>query len=425
MHCLVLLAIALPVLAQDRFAPDEALLRARILLHEPLQKVIGATYIQTIERSYYKRTLAHDARETCDSIVGQKIKGQAKLQLYAKDRLRLQGGVSASGEETYRWPDSSLALAAEVREQTAGPFHTGALGPIISGVFQNQAAEVTFKSERNMDGRPMYEYRFRVTKTASNYRLKQGEAFAYDGAILLDPETAALRRITVRSTELPVSTGACEATVDVEFSRSPDLPQVLLPISHRLHFILRNGDESENISVYRAHPPAQPVSLALFAVRSGLRYFAELRTPIDTATAAAGDVVELAAVADPENERPRPSNKKRPLPLKLPVGTPLQARIVGIERQFGKPNYFLIALAIETVFVNGESYYLPSIMVSSAPPQLWEAVRKAQGQTEWKVQWQMGWQVHNRFNDFGKLVFQSSKPDYTVPIGHVVSFLTK
>jgi len=421
----LLFAIGLQALPQERFDPPEALERARLLLSDIAQTRNSPACLQTINRTYFRRVNARDTRQTCDVILGQKAKGLSKFELFAADRIRLQAGVTAAGEEVYSWPEEGSAPIADALQLVSGgPFSTGALGPMVADVFHNPATEITFKGDRPHNGRNLYEYRYRVPVSASHYTLNRGAFIAYDGTFLLAPVSGDPVQLTARSSELPVMSNACEATVTIDFAPAEEGTGFRPPSDHSMHFVLRDGSESENRSSYsqcgtveeKREAVAKP---PLVAAPAGFVVTAALETAIDTAAAAVGDLVTLRYVAEPDT--------KKTVHLKLPKETKLHARIRGIERQFGKPNYFLLALELEWLEVEGGRSYLPARLISAAPPEVvargMAAIARGNGSTDYK--WLTAWQVHTRFDDFGKLSFESKNRDYVVPAGHVIRFVTK
>jgi hypothetical protein len=135
----------------------------------------------------------------------------------------------------------------------------------------------------------------------------------YDGTLLVDPATAELAQLTIRTNGLPLETAACYATSTLNYSRVK-LKGVdfLLPSASVLRIAGTNGDVLENHTVFAncheflgeatlkfetpdevtgadaTHPKGKKTS----TIPAGASFVAGLTSAIDTTTAAAGDPLQ-------------------------------------------------------------------------------------------------------------------------------------
>jgi hypothetical protein len=272
-----------------------------------------------------------------------------------------------------------------------------------------------------------FEYRFRVPLSSSHYyvgALRKRTVFPYDGLFWLDATSAELKRLVVRTTELPERTGACEATTTIDF-RSVALGrhEFTIPSESRLQFVMRNGDESENAttlsncheysseSVVRFDEAAEgKAGVEKDATRGpdplppGLMLMLGLETEIDTDTAAAGDPVIARVVRDVLE---RNGHDYRTARILVRAGALARGRVIKLEHQITGRSYFLIALRFETLESNG-----------TVMPLHVKLPRKLTGATGWPVQ------SRTVFPDTGTFVFRSRAPKYVLPKGHESTWVT-
>jgi hypothetical protein len=173
---------------------------------------------------------------------------------------------------------------------------------------------------------------------------EQQSALPYDGTVFVDAQTADPVQLTLRSGELPPETGACELTHILEYGRvSLNGSSFLLPTEARVSVIHNDGTEAENRIHYsscqefvgesevRFDPeretrlvPKQDRTAAMpSALAPGLSFKLVFTEPIDTATAAAGDVIKGTL---------KEAIRDHSATVIVPEGTPVSARILCIRR---------------------------------------------------------------------------------------------
>jgi len=103
------------------------------------------------------------------------------------------------------------------------PLSTGGFSGLLRSIFGNSNV-FPYLGEVDEHGRKLREYSFRVPRERSEYWFGTGgddrQLAACDGTFLLDPETADLVRLVVKSSEPPQVSGACQATTTLNYSRT-------------------------------------------------------------------------------------------------------------------------------------------------------------------------------------------------------------
>jgi len=182
----------------------------------------------------------------------------------------------------------------------------------------------------------------------------------YEGEIVADPVAADLVRLTVRTGELPSSTGTCETRTQMEYQRlvigEMDL---LLPATTRQRFVMRNGAEGENTATFSScreyrgestlrfleERETETASVSAVPKRAGglpgnLPVRLDLAAPLDTWTASGGEMIVLRLA------KPIVGAAKQVL---VPAGAAIQARVMRVQRFFTKPERVTVVVAPETI----------------------------------------------------------------------------
>jgi hypothetical protein len=154
------------------------------------------------------------------------------------------------------------------------------------------------------------------------------------------------------SDELPPETSLCELSTTNEYEAEKTLG-LLLPSVSSSYDILRDATETAQVTTFsncsEAALPSQPGTITDLALPRQTFELA-LSTPIDTATAAAGDVIS-ARLTEPILG-PKSSD------VFAPEGSTVTGRIVQMERRLHPKNYFVVSLAFDRVLVDGKFYKL-------------------------------------------------------------------
>ncbi len=318
---MVLLALA-TVCAGAESNPEQVMARLRNTVIENAARIPNYTCVEVVERHYYYPQFAatgvaralRSYRDCEDLAAGKQMRGY-KLILSSMDRLRLDVRVGPD-REVYSWPGAAPFEERDVSEIIPGfgPIATGPFGALLLSIFQRRSPEFPFTGETAVEGRKLFAYSFRVPIETSRYyiRVWRGPQIVtgYEGTILVDPENSELVRLTARATGVALKTPYCEVATTLDYTRVRiGETEFLLPKEARQRFIALSGRETENVVTFSACrefradsklafgdapiPPAagsksRPAPPPLY-VPPGLPFTIELTTPIDSASAAAGD----------------------------------------------------------------------------------------------------------------------------------------
>ncbi len=381
--------IAIAALAQD---PSATLERARNKMLSEIPTRPRYSCVETIDRSYFSRPRLLSSPPSCERLSADRKAGRAKLRLDATDRLRVEVAVT-QGTEIYSWTrPTSFSYSLEQILQF-GPTGTGAFAAHLIDIFSNPSVRFQALEE----GGENLEYAFRVPIEASRLIIKAGTQWrpaGYSGSFAIDRSSLEMRRVTMQSDELPPETSLCEVSTTNDYQADKPLG-LLLPSVSRSHDILRDATETDSVTTFSdcresAPPPSvQETDQDLALPQQTLEL--ALLTPIDTATAAAGDVIS-ARLTGPIL-RPRSSE------VLAPAGSAVTGRIVQVEHRLFPRNYFVVSMAFDRVQIDGKFFKLriksESISVATNP--------------EWPM---------------GTFTFPANNSRYVIPAGFKSKWLT-
>lgn len=318
--------------------PEAVLRRARDRLLADLARLPRYTCVQTITRRYYRPP---GGPRSCARLIKEHEERENKdeLPLRGWDRLRLEVAI-ADGQNVYSWVGAARFEEDNFEELAGhGPLGSGDFGTFLASVFRR--ATVSFQDEKVINGRRLLEYSYDMPAARSAYMVRSGAEWvptAYSGTFLLDPDTADVVSLAVRTVELPEKNPACQAISEIEYGRTTIHDRVvLIPRETRLTTVDRGGGETLNVTTYEscreyssksrmlmsapsdtqsAVKPQPPPPVAL---SPGLRFESRIVTPVDSDTAAAGDPIEAvlrSPIHDKENN------------LLIPAGARLRGRLL-------------------------------------------------------------------------------------------------
>ncbi len=386
----ILLGVTLAMSAQALPDPEEVLAKARDNVLDRIERLPNYTCVQTVDRKYLKIEKPEFPVPSCDNISAKRAKKNYQLKLDATDRLRLDVKVSG-GIEIGSWAGASHFEDGNVMNLIKGPFGTGPFGTFLIDIFTGPSVRFHFEGEEPVDSLKLFRYRFVVTRDASHYMVHAGSEWVntgYDGDVWVDPHSFELRRLLVRTSELPEETNACEATTTVEYATMRiGTGDFLLPRHSSLHFLMRDMGESDVAITYsgchqfhgEANLVTEPSTMAAesqaahipISIPAGLVVPLKLAQLIDTDTAAAGDVVLATvskAVRDPKTGA-----------IVIKDRSTVRGRIVLMQHLLDTPRSFTIAIQLETVEING----IPSPLYATRQPdhEEWTTQGAASGLT--------------------------------------------
>ena len=343
-----------------------ARLRERIL--DEAARIPNYTCVQTIDRQFSVATSPRPPTSCAALNAERKIPGY-RMALYGSDRFRLDVGVGR-GREVYSWAGAERFEDRDLNDIIPGPASSGSFASLLHMMFGGDAAEFLYHGKQTLDRRPLLAYSFRVPVPQSHYFLRDArgarKAVAYQGTILVDPETGDLARLDIHIDDAAPESNLCEFDASMDYTRTRiGSADFLLPKTARQTFVMPTRWETENTVAFSAcreyradstvnyedSASAQPAGGKDAATREplkvppGLRVSVELTTTIDSATAAAGDAY-AGRLAEPLQDA-----SKNTL---APRGAIVRGRIMSVQR-YRVPSSVQIALALETVEIGGEA----------------------------------------------------------------------
>jgi hypothetical protein len=360
----LLLVCGLAFSLQAQQDPTDLLLKVRGRVKDSVNRLPKYMCTQTIDRQQYEPVKGKQAAR-CDDGPAQK-----DLHVTTSDRLRFDVGVTGAGE-IYAWAGAKRfddrSLFDLVRE---GSISNGIFAAFLRAIFRTEDATFSYNGDTTEDGRALTEFGFRVPLERSHYVFVgsgDGVTTAYEGEIFVDPQTSDLARLVVRTSGLPPETGSCQATTTLVYGRVRlEGGDFLLPTVARSLVRHINGIKSENRTVFsNCHeflgestvtfdlPPdagaaataASPAPAAP-TLPAGLRFTVRTTQDIQTATAAAGDLIQAklttAIVAYSKQ-------------VLAPAGAVITARLVRIRQFFGGVSSVSLGLKLETIELGGVS----------------------------------------------------------------------
>jgi hypothetical protein len=354
---------------QTGYDPDTVLKQARARLQAMANNLEKYVCIETLNRSYYQRVVPRQAppRSEAEPACGQAAVPEPR-QLESTDRVRLEVTIS-HGRELHSWPGATRFDARDVDELIRdGPVSTGAFGGYLAGIFGREGVIFRYNGEQSANGKTVFEYRYSVPLEASRFGIKADAAWhteAYEGDFRVDPQSLELERLTIHTNALPSGAAFCEATTTLDYQRVHiGDSDVMLPRQSQLEIVLKNGRETRNVTTFSNCREYRTESEIVFDAASdtastaprsagrgrvalpiGLPVTLALASPIDTGTAAAGDPV-VAKVIKPVR---RPGSTE----ALVPAGAVVHGRLRRVEHHLLPTPYFLIAIAFNSVDVQG------------------------------------------------------------------------
>jgi hypothetical protein len=346
--------------------PTDLLIRLRDQVLEHARRIPNYTCAESVRRDRYE-PIAGRAVKSCDTILGKRLQNSSSmpLRLDTTDRLRLDVAL-AHDKEIYSWAGANKFEEADIDEWLPeGAMGTGPFASLLLSVFESRGPKFVFDGDETVDGRRLMRYSFHVAREESLYRVKARRDWiitGYSGKLQVDPLTAELVHLTVRTEELPEATSTCEVDSTLEYGVVP-LGGIgyLLPKTTRQRFIGRNGAEDENTIAFSSCREYQSESTVAFAepkidgkgvsaleaapeFPAGLTVLVELTTMIDSASAAAGDRIEgrlMTGIRGPSQQ------------VLAPEGTKVEGRLMRAETRHMQSGEFTIALRWETLHLGG------------------------------------------------------------------------
>jgi hypothetical protein len=401
-------------------APPASLQRARAGLEAMTRRLARYACVETVERRYYQPP-PQSAGLSCSQIERARANRSGSLTLDGTDRLRLEVTLD-EGREIHAWPGATRFDARNVDQIIhGGPIGTGSFGAHLIGVFDNPGVEFQSAGEESAGNQKLVEYRYRVPLAASRYRIKAGESWQpieYQGSFWLDAASLDLQRFTIQAGDLPRASNMCQvdASLDYHRVRIGD-GDVLLPRQAQMQIVMSDAAETSSVTTFDncheyqveselhfdATPEAEAAAakapvLAPMSLPLGVPLVLALTAPIDTDTAAVGDLVDATVV--------KPVRRSPSAPVLIRAGAQVRGRITRLEHHYFPQPYFLVALSFNRL-VEGNTRSPFAARYDGAAQlatRLGANLRSAGGRGV-------------EFWNVGTFIFPTSKPRYVLPAG--------
>jgi len=289
-------------------------------------RAMDYTCVQTVERHYYRAVAARP--QSCPPVSREfrDPRQSAALQLFSTDRLRLDVTLVQAGE-LYSWVGASrFEDEGIVSVVNQGPIGSGSFGAFLNLIFWRDAKQFNFEGQKLVDGRDVMEFSFGVAREDSHYRLKTTRSWdyiGYYGKVFVDPANGEVVRLFVETVNPDAAGGICPTSSLMDFSMVQiGATRLLLPIHARQLFAYGDGEEIENTtnfancreyrgeSTIRFDAPAESSpdvvkKTVRSPVASGLPFTLTLLDPINSESAAAGDLfrAKLGGTLRDRNQR--------------------------------------------------------------------------------------------------------------------------
>jgi hypothetical protein len=338
--------------------PEDLLKLVRSQVARSLDRIPRYMCTQTIDRTLY--AVEPGLGAVCDP-----GRDRPSTHVDTSDRLRLDVAMTSTGE-MYSWVGESKFNDHDLLDIVHdGSVSTGSFAGFLAAIFSGDSATFTYNGETTQDGRPVSEFGFRVPREKSHFvygRAPHRVITAYDGVFWVDPKTADLIRLVIRTSRLPSETAACYATHTLDYNRTRlKGNDFLLPSAASLRIFYPDGTESQNRAVFSncheflgeskiefnspvesSDRPNAQTSKAL-AIPPGLSFKVSLDQGVDTSIAAAGDPLKGKLVTP----------LRRGSEILVPKGTSVAARIVRVRQFYGDNPGVLLEVKLEALELGG------------------------------------------------------------------------
>jgi hypothetical protein len=375
MRIFLLTIVAVILFAQQQLNPIERLKHARHVLAERNGRLPDYMCVQTVERRYLRPRHLNFPVPPCDQL---RLLNPEGFILQSTDRLRLGLKVS-DRHEIGSWDGSEFSSQSIFDLIGGGAYGTGTMGALYSDVLANAGASYSYVGDDKASGVTLCAYSYQIPRQFSHYQVKAGSNWtqvAIHGTFWLDSNTLDMKRLLVEAQDLPLETGECEATTTVNYQKvHVGTGEFLLPQRSSIRMLMLDVSVIEVVAVYSgcqeyhgeatlhyfddalAGTKTETPEHRAAPLPPGLPFSVVLIEPIDTDTAAAGDIVR-ARIRKPVRD---PDSKL----VLVPTGAVVQGRIIQMQHSFRKPRQFTIAIQLENFKWSGISAPLYARVIPS------------------------------------------------------------
>jgi hypothetical protein len=351
--------------------PTQLMLQAREKLLSAVRRLPKYTCLETIDRSYYvvpreKAGKRLRQREPVNSCAIEFQMGEGNFVVDWKDRVRVEVAI-AERNEIHSWPSASRFDTRSIDQMIpVGPTSTGVFGGSLVDIFNNSGTKFRYTGRISDGQREVFEYTFRVPLEASHYSvnvLGGRKETAYQGSFRIDTKTAELIRLVDETDNLPLDAAMCRAktSTDYRFTLLGD-GQILLPLQSVLETQRPNAFRTSSVTTFSAcheyvaestirfgdegesAKAASKAPSAATPLPAGILLTLALTAPIDTSSAAGGDLVSAKVT---KAVRAPGSNT-----ILVPAGAIARGRILQMRHNYADSR-FTISIRFDTLESQG------------------------------------------------------------------------
>jgi hypothetical protein len=323
-------------------------------------------------RERVREALAGVPNYTCAQTIQRLARGSQAEEFRTKDTLRLEVAV-VGDRERYSWVNAREFDERDLAELVgSGMVGTGSFASHAHKVFLRNDADFEYRGEERIGDRRVLRFDYRMPPELRTYAVNvppHHARVAWHGSFWVDPATLDLVRLAVYADDLPETLPVLRVSDVMDYARAPiGGRDALLPSSSELTMAWSGGGETRNRTDFtrcrefraesslvtgerqgREEPPAETVELSL-PPNSPLEL--SLESPIEPATAAAGDAIRATVV----------SPLKQGVQVIVPAGTPVSGRLVRVEKIAVPYDHYVIGLEFDTLELGGAAVVFSASM---------------------------------------------------------------
>jgi hypothetical protein len=309
-----------PALSAVQPNPQALFNKIRERVAASMQDAHSYTCVETIGRSWYMQK--YGIRPVCDV---ERLTEPQNLLLYKRDRLRLDVGI-VQGEEVFSWHGESRFRTSNIDDLvTDGPIASGTFFSLLSSIFVTGHGRYFYHGLRGQGAAAEAVFTFQMSRSASRFTLHtpgRAAIISYQGTFTANESTGELTSVQVTTDDMPQSIHVCRLELNARYSQQTSQRAFNAPSSVEFQIFDQGGDivrtsmEYQNChqftgsatihfeTAYDASAIGQ-VSVPTREIPPGLTVKVRLITPIDIASAWAGDAIEgeLAAAITAKDGR--------------------------------------------------------------------------------------------------------------------------
>jgi len=314
-------------------------------------------------RQKMTQSLTHLPDFTCVATTQRSVQKAGRADFKVVDTLRFEI-TYAGGAELWSWPGASKfedrPISAMIPSGTIGQ---GEFSLHARSVFTGGYANTKFGDAEDLAGRHTLRWDYDVPMFASGWRISsegRSATAAARGSFWADADTLEVVRLELRSEGLPLDFPVSSAVNTIDYARVRiGSSSILLPQTARLYLEHSTGERRRNLTEFShckqysgtsaisfetepspaPNKSVEPVKATEISLPAGLRVPIKLKSPIDSAKAIVGDLVEGIIDGDLNDRQV----------LLVPKGSLITGRLRRMERYSDPSPYFLVGIEFDDI----------------------------------------------------------------------------